>query len=80
MPYLVMVAKTTDRMRQVLGLYTAHTRRSCRTRWRTLLVASQAAKELARLELVRACQQTHSGGRQMIQERAGEMQGGSADA
>ena len=40
------------------------------TRWRTLLAASQAVKELGRRELVRACHQTHSGGRQMIQERA----------
>ena len=40
------------------------------TRWRTLLTASQAAKEL-----VRACHQTHSGAGQMTQEHAGEMQG-----
>ena len=48
------------------------------TRWCTLLAASQAAKELGRRELVRACHQTYSGGRQMIQEHAGEMEGRSA--
>ena len=80
MPWLVVVAKATSRVRQVRWVYTAHTRRSCWTRWRTLLAASQAAKELGRRELVRACHQTHSGGHQMIQKRAEEMQGGSADA
>ena len=34
----------------------------------TLQAASQAAKGSGHRELVRACHQTHSGGRQMIQE------------